>query len=117
MPLDTLKAAKRLQEEGAFTPEQAERIAEVLSEMDVASATKEDLGDLEGRLDSRIDELEERMNSRFEDLEARLTQRIELSEERLGQQVERVRTQLLQWLMGGLGAVVAILTLVSYLLG
>ena len=49
MPIDTLKAARRLQEDGTFSPEQAERIAETLSEMDVASATKEDLNDLEER--------------------------------------------------------------------
>ena len=49
MPIDTLKAARRLQEDGTFSPEQAERIAETLSEMDVASSTKEDLNDLEER--------------------------------------------------------------------
>ena len=41
MPIDTLQASKRLQEEGTFSPEQAERIAEILSDLDVASATKE----------------------------------------------------------------------------
>ena len=50
MPIDTLKAARRLQEDGTFSPEQAERIAETLSEMDVASATKEDLNDLEEKV-------------------------------------------------------------------
>ena len=49
MPIDTLKAARRLQEDGTFSPEQAKRIAETLSEMDVASAMKEDLNDLEER--------------------------------------------------------------------
>ncbi|PSQ66924.1 MAG: hypothetical protein BRD32_01635 [Bacteroidetes bacterium QH_2_64_74] len=43
--IDTLKAARRLQEGDAFSPEQAERIAETLSEMDVASATKEGIVD------------------------------------------------------------------------
>ena len=41
MPIDTLKAARRLQEEGTFDEDQAERIAEVLSDLDVASATAE----------------------------------------------------------------------------
>ncbi|PSQ52914.1 MAG: hypothetical protein BRD28_04115 [Bacteroidetes bacterium QH_10_64_37] len=50
MPIDTLKAARRLQEDGTFSPEQAKRIAETLSEMDVASATKEDLNDLEEKV-------------------------------------------------------------------
>ena len=45
MPIDTLKAARRLQEGDAFSLEQAERIAETLSEMDVASSTKEGIVD------------------------------------------------------------------------
>ena len=45
MPIDTLKATRRLQEDGTFSPEQAERITETLSEMDVASATKEGIVD------------------------------------------------------------------------
>ena len=49
VPIDTLKAAWHLQEGDAFSLEQAERIAETLSEMDVASATKEDLNGLEER--------------------------------------------------------------------
>ena len=50
MPIDTLKAARHLQVDGTFSPEQAKRIAETLSEMDVASATKEDLNDLEEKV-------------------------------------------------------------------
>ena len=50
MPIDTLKAARRLQEDGTFSPEQAKRIAETLSEMDVVSATKEDLNDLKEKV-------------------------------------------------------------------
>ena len=45
MPIDTLKAARRLHEDGTFSPEQVERIAETLSEMDVASVTKEGIVD------------------------------------------------------------------------
>ena len=80
MPIDTLKAARRLQEEGTFDEDQAERIAEVLSELDVASATKEDLDDLEGRLVARLDRaeeerasLEERLGGRIDEVEERLT--------------------------------------------
>ena len=40
MPIDTLKAARRLQVDGTFSPEQAKRIAKTLSEMDVASARR-----------------------------------------------------------------------------
>ena len=45
VPIDTLKAARRLQEGDAFSPEQAERIAETLSDFGVASATKEGIVD------------------------------------------------------------------------
>ena len=45
MPIDTLKAARRLQEGDAFSPEQAERIAETLSDFGVASVTKEGIVD------------------------------------------------------------------------
>ena len=44
-PINTLKATRRLREDGTFSPEQAERITETLSEMDVASATKEGIVD------------------------------------------------------------------------
>ena len=61
MPIDTLKAAWRLQEDGTFSPEQAERIAETLSDFGVASATKEDLNDLEERLTEHIERSEEKI--------------------------------------------------------
>ena len=66
MPIDTLKAARRLQEEDTFDEDQAERIAEVLSELDVASATKEDLNELEERLTDRIDRLDEKVATKAE---------------------------------------------------
>ena len=43
--IDTLKAARRLQEDGTFSPEQAKRIAETLSDFGVVSATKEGIVD------------------------------------------------------------------------
>lgn len=79
---DTLKAAKRLQEDDTFSPEQAERIAEILSDLDVASATKEDLDEVEERLGTRIDEVEERLGSRIDHLETRMDERFEQVEER-----------------------------------
>ena len=66
MPIDTLKAARRLQEEDTFDEDQAERIAEVLSELDVASATKEDLSELEERLTDRIDRLDGKVATKVE---------------------------------------------------
>ena len=72
MPIDTLKAARRLQEEGTFGEEQEERIAEVLSELDVASATAEDLHAMEERLTARLDRAAEERESLKEQLTARL---------------------------------------------
>jgi len=85
MPIDTLKAAKRLQEDDTFSPEQAERIAEILSELDVASATKDDLDDLETRLGERIDRLSERVDG----LETRMEARFEQVDERFERVDER----------------------------
>ena len=106
MPIDTLKAAKRLQEENTFSPEQAERLAEVLSDLDVASATKADLEDMEGRLSQRI-----------EDLESRMSQRIELSEDRLGRRIAEVKSDLYRALMIGLGAIGTLILVANYLMG
>jgi predicted nuclease with TOPRIM domain len=76
MPIDTLKASKRLKALG-FTEEQAEGVAELLNETDAASATKDDLYALEGRLDERferIDERFERIDDRFEQIDSRFKQ-------------------------------------------
>jgi chromosome segregation ATPase len=126
------RIGKRLQEDDTFSPEQAERIAEILSDLDVVSATKEDLDETESRLheridqvetrlDTRIEEVETRLDSRIDEVEARLTQRIELSEERLGKQIESIRTQLLQWMLAsvtGVATIVAaMVALINYLMG
>ena len=91
-PIDTLKASKRLQEEGTFSPEQAERIAEILSDLDVASATKEDLVNVEERLGARIDQVEERLGARIDQLDGRVDSLETRMEERF-QQVEKRFTQ------------------------
>jgi predicted nuclease with TOPRIM domain len=92
-PIDTLKASKRLQEEGTFSPEQAERIAEILSDLDVASATKEDLDDAEERLGARIDHLEARIDqveARIDQVEERLDARIDGLETRMDERFNHV---------------------------
>ena len=66
MPIDTLKAARRLQEDDTFSPKQAERVAEFVSDLDVAGATKEALNDLEDRLTECIDQAETRLGERIE---------------------------------------------------
>lgn len=126
MPLDTHRAFKRLQEDDVFTPEQAERITETLADLDVASATKEDLDDLEERLSDRIDQVEDRfdqvderfdrvderfdrIDERTESMEERLTQRNELTEERLNRRIEQAEKRLLRWMIAGLSAVAALL--------
>ncbi len=110
MPIDTHKVFKHLKRDDVFTEEQAERVAEALSEMDVASATTEDLEGVEKRLNNRIDEVEHRLN-----------QRIELSEERLGQKVEQVRSGLTRSVVASVAAGSAFLAVVIplsiYLLG
>jgi hypothetical protein len=66
MPIDTLKAARRLQEEGVFDEDQAERIAEVISDFGAASARKEDLNELEERLTGRIGEAKKELRKELE---------------------------------------------------
>ncbi|PQJ26751.1 hypothetical protein BSZ35_19070 [Salinibacter sp. 10B] len=106
MPIDTHQVFKHLKRDEVFSEEQADRLADALSEMDVASATKEDLNEVEERLNNRIDELDER-----------LTQRIELSEERLGQKVEGIRSSIVS-AVAAVGAVLAVVIPLSiYLFG
>jgi predicted nuclease with TOPRIM domain len=142
MPIDTLKASKRLQEEGTFSPEQAERIAEILSDLDVASATKEDLDDTEERLgvridqlearidqlEARIDQVEERLDARIDGLETRMDERFDQVDENMDflkreltqqteKQISQLRTDLYRGLFIGVGAVAALVTVLGYLLG
>ena len=100
MPIDTLKAARRLQEDGTFSPEQAKRIAETLSEMDVASATKEDLNDLEERLTEHIDET----NGRLDRLEEKVATQSELKAVKsdLGKQTEEKHSATIRTVLGAI---------------
>ena len=128
MPIDTHQVFKHLKRDNVFTEEQADRLAEALSEMDVASATKEDLeatekrltdriDEVENRLDGRIDEVENRPDGRIDEVENRLTQQIELSEERLGQRISELRSDLYRALLIGFGAVAALVTVLNYVIG
>ena len=86
MPIDTLKASKRLKALG-FTEEQAEGVAALLNETDAASATKDDLYALESRLDERF----ERIDARFEQIDARFERidaRFEAQNKRIDEQFE-----------------------------
>lgn len=112
MPIDTLKAARRLQEEGTFSTEQAERIAEILSDLDVASATKEDLDDLEKRLTRRINRLEKKMATE---------EQLKTVKSDLGKQIEETHSATIRTVVGSVAAVGAVLAVVIplaiYLLG
>ncbi len=72
--LDTLKYAKRLQQAG-FTDLQAEAQAQALWEaIESTVATKQDLRELEARLDGRFKDVEGRfkdVEGRFKDVEGR----------------------------------------------
>ncbi|WP_118827696.1 hypothetical protein [Salinibacter ruber] len=103
MPLDTLQAAKRLQEDDTFSPEQAERIAEILSDMDVASATAEDLQEMETRLSQRLDRAADERSSLKEQLTDRFEARIAQLERRL--------------LVAGVPTIAAIVAILNYLMG
>ena len=63
---DTLRVAKRLGAAG-FDSGQAESLATIFAESITDKlATKDDLGDVEKRLDMKIDNVEERLTSKFE---------------------------------------------------
>lgn len=128
MPIDTLKAARRLQEQGMFDEEQAERIAEVLSELDVASATAEDLHEMEERLTVRLDRaaeerasLEERFTARMDRLSDRIAGVGSRVEEVGGQLTDRFEARIAKLerrlLVAGVPALVAIVAILNYLMG
>ena len=86
---DTLRVAKRLGAAG-FDSGQAESLATIFAESITDKiATKDDLGDLEKRLDMKIDSVEERLTSKIESVEERLTGKIESVEERMRSNFEK----------------------------
>ena len=90
MPIDTLDASKRLKDLG-FDEDQSEGLAQLLSELDVASATTEDLDDLERRLKSDVQT------------------ELEAAE-------ERIKRTLTNHIYAAAGAVAAVVTLLNYLI-
>jgi hypothetical protein len=72
--LDTLAYARRLREAG-FTEEQADGQAQALAAaMTDTLATKQDLSELDARMDTRFAQLESRMDTRFAQVELRFAQ-------------------------------------------
>ena len=91
---DTLRVAKRLGAAG-FDSGQAESLATIFAESITDKlATKDDLGDVEKRLDMKIDSFEERLTSKIESFEERLTGKIESVEERLTSKIESFEERL-----------------------
>lgn len=94
MPLDTHQVFKHLKRDNVFTEEQADRLAEALSEMDVASATKEDLDATEKRLADRIDEVENRLDSQIDEVANRLDNRVDEVANRIDNRTDEVADRL-----------------------
>ena len=73
MAFDTLTYAKKLQEAGV-PPQQAETHAWALKEtVEDTLATKQDLRELNTRIDGRFTDLETRMDGRFKEVDGRFT--------------------------------------------
>ena len=130
MPIDTLKASKRLKALG-FTEEQAEGVAELLNETDAASATKEDLYALESRLeerfqriDARFEQINERLDAqsdhideRFEAQNARFNERFEAQNARIDALEAKLKNYVTSRVGWAAGLLALYLTLMNYLLG
>ena len=139
MPLDTLKASKRLQEGGTFSAAQAERLAEVLSETDAASATKEDLESteialrqdsaalredmqaMEASLREDMQAMEASLQGEIKEMEGRLRHHVLETENRLEQRIETEaanrRSEQYQLAATIIIATSALVTLLNYLMG
>lgn len=131
MPIDTLKASKRLKDLG-FDSAQAEGLAELLSDLDVAGATKEDLDDTEERLlqrinqvDAHIDEVEKDLTERINGVEKDLRGDIDDVEksltEAMNQRMETLEAELKKYVMSRVGWAAGLLAvwiaLLNYLMG
>ena len=117
MPINPHQVFKDLKKDNVFTEEQADRLADALANMDVASATKEDLDELADRIGTLFDRAAEEREA----IEGRLNQRIELSEERLEQKVEQIRSSLTRTVVASVGAgsafLAVVIPLAMYLIG
>lgn len=99
---DTLKFARALRDGGQFTPEQAERLSDALSDAisgEVAAradleTAESNLGRKIDDLKERIDDLEARLDRRIDDLEAKLDRRIDDLEGRIDSGLKEIRADL-----------------------
>jgi len=107
MHIDTLEASKRLKELG-FEEPQAEGLAKLLSDLDVASATKDDLDNAEERLRTEMKAMEKRLTSNMQAMEGRLM--TEIQETR--SQIEETRSDLTRTVVATVAAGFAFLAVV-----
>ena len=91
MPIDTLKASKRLKALG-FSEEQAEGLTDLLRDAEAAAATKDDLDALERRMTDRFERLEERLDIQKENTDARFDTLEKSIDERFARVDERFDT-------------------------
>jgi hypothetical protein len=122
MALDTLAYARRLREAG-FSEQQAEGQAEALAAaMTETLATKQDLRELEARVDSRFDKIDARFealekyfDSRLDAQDKHLDTRIDELEKRfslrLSEQIADLDRRMTTRMLFGIGAVSALVKL------
>ena len=103
---DTLKFARALREGGQFTPDQAERLSDALSDAVAGEVvSRADLGateaklvrqidDLDGKLNRRIDDLEGKLDRRIDDLEGKLDRRIDDLEDKVDRRIDDLEGKL-----------------------
>ena len=90
---DTLKLARTLQEEGAFTPEQSSRLVEALGDVLISDlAAKSDIRETELRLESDLRETELRLKNDLRETELRLEVKIAES-----------KADVIRWMCGTIG--------------
>ena len=121
---DTLRVAKRLGAAG-FDSGQAESLATIFAESITDKiATKDDLGDLEKRLDMKIDTVEERLTSKIESVEKRMRSNFEKHGIHVGMQIASLKTDIAEghvaiqrWMIGllitmflGVGGMILVIT-------
>ena len=116
--LDTLAYARRLREAG-FSEQQAEGQAQALAAaMTDTLATKQDLSDLETRMDARFAALEARVDARFAQVDARfdylerhLDTRLSEHSARFGQQLADLERRTTLRMLTGIAVVSALVKL------
>ena len=126
MPIDTLKASKRLKALG-FSEEQAEGLTDLLPDAEAATATKEDLDALERRMIDRFERVDERftrvderftqVDKRFEAIETQLDQINKRFDDRFQQFEATLKNYMTTRIMWAFGLLAVYITVLSYFNG